>query len=171
MKRTLMMTAAFLFAGQMAFAALSTNTVVSDLTGLGYTRIEIKTGPTQMKVEAIRGTEKLEIIYDIETGAVLKQEIGEVYQGENTTPGVEIKTDDEDFVDGNDDDNDEDEVEDNDNDDHENEDDNDSDDNNDDDEDDNDGDDGDDDGSEDDSDEDSDDGSDDDSDDDGSDND
>ena len=168
MKRTLMMTAAFLFAGQMAFAALSTNTVVSDLTGLGYTRIEIKTGPTQMKVEAIRGTEKLEIIYDIETGAVLKQEIGEVYQGENTTPGVEIKTDDEDFVDGNDDDNDEDEVEDNDNDDHENEDDNDSDDNNDDDEDDNDGDD---DGSEDDSDEDSDDGSDDDSDDDGSDND
>lgn len=171
MKRTLMMTAAFLFAGQMAFAALSTNTVVSDLTGLGYTRIEIKTGPTQMKVEAIRGTEKLEIIYDIETGAVLKQEIGEVYQGENTTPGVEIKTDDEDFVDGNDDDNDEDEVEDNDNDDHENEDDNDRDDNNDDDEDDNDGDDGDDDGSEDDSDEDSDDGSDDDSDDDGSDND
>ena len=170
MKRTLMMTAAFLFAGQMAFAALSTNTVVSDLTGLGYTRIEIKTGPTQMKVEAIRGTEKLEIIYDIETGAVLKQEIGEVYQGENTTPGVEIKTDDEDFVDGNDDDNDEDEVEveDNDNDDHENEDDNDRDDNNDDDEDDNDGDD---DGSEDDSDEDSDDGSDDDSDDDGSDND
>ena len=168
MKRTLMMTAAFLFAGQMAFAALSTNTVVSDLTGLGYTRIEIKTGPTQMKVEAIRGTEKLEIIYDIETGAVLKQEIGEVYQGENTTPGVEIKTDDEDFVDGNDDDNDEDEVEDNDNDDHENEDDNDSDDNNDDDEDDNDGDD---DGSEDDSDEDSDDGSDDASDDGGSDND
>ena len=168
MKRTLMMTAAFLFAGQMAFAALSTNTVVSDLTGLGYTRIEIKTGPTQMKVEAIRGTEKLEIIYDIETGAVLKQEIGEVYQGENTTPGVEIKTDDEDFVDGNDDDNDEDEVEDNDNDDHENEDDNDSDDNNDDDEDDNDGDD---DGSEDDSDEESDDGSDDASDDDGSDND
>ena len=106
MKRTLMMTAAFLFAGQMAFAALSTDTVVSDLTGLGYTRIEIKTSPTQMKVEAIRGTEKLEIIYDIETGAVLKQEMGKVYQGENTTPGVEIATDDDDFVDGNDDGND-----------------------------------------------------------------
>ena len=106
MKRTLLMTAAFLFAGQMAFAALSTDTVVSDLTGLGYTRIEIKTGPTQMKVEAIRGTEKLEIIYDIETGAVLKQETGVVYQGENTTPGVEIATDDDDFVDGNDDGND-----------------------------------------------------------------
>ena len=106
MKRTLMMTAAFLFAGQMAFAALSTDTVVSDLTGQGYTRIEIKTGPTQMKVEAIRGTEKLEIVYDIETGAVLSQETGEVYQGENTTPGVEIATDDDDFVDGSDDGND-----------------------------------------------------------------
>ena len=106
MKRTLMMTAAFLFAGQMAFAALSTDTVVSDLTGQGYTRIEIKTGPTQMKVEAIRGTEKLEIVYDIETGAVLSQETGEVYQGENTTPGVEIGTDDDDFVDGSDDGND-----------------------------------------------------------------
>ena len=102
MKRTLMMTAAFLFAGQMAFAALSTDTVVSELKGQGYTRIEIKTGPTQMKVEAIRGTEKLEIVYDIETGAVLKKEIGEVYQGENTTPGVQISKDNDDFIDGDD---------------------------------------------------------------------
>ena len=104
MKRTLMMTAAFLIAGQMAFAAISTNTVVTDLQGQGYTRIEIKTGPTQMKVEAIRGTEKLEIVYDIETGAILKQESGEIYQGENTTPGVQISKDDDDFVDGKDDD-------------------------------------------------------------------
>ena len=117
MKRTLMMTAAFVFAGQMAFAALSTDSVVNDLTGQGYTRIEIKTGPTQMKVEAIRGTEKLEIVYDLETGAVLEQETGEIYQGENTAPGVEISTDDEDFVDGSDDGDDDSAEEDNDDDD------------------------------------------------------
>ena len=112
MKRTLMMTAAFIFGGHMAFAALTTDTVVTDLTALGYTRIEIKTGPTQMKVEAIRGTEKLEVIYDIESGDILKQEIESVDAGDDIAPGVEISTDDEDFVDGDDDDQDEDEDED-----------------------------------------------------------
>ena len=96
----------------MAFAALTTDTVVTDLTALGYTRIEIKTGPTQMKVEAIRGTEKLEVIYDIESGDILKQEIESVDAGDDIAPGVEISTDDEDFVDGDDDDQDEDEDED-----------------------------------------------------------
>ena len=96
----------------MAFAALTTDTVVTDLTALGYTRIEIKTGPTQMKVEAIRGTEKLEVIYDIDSGDILKQEIESVDAGDDIAPGVEISTDDEDFVDGDDDDQDEDEDED-----------------------------------------------------------
>ena len=112
MKRTLMMTAAFIFGGHMAFAALTTDTVVTDLTALGYTRIEIKTGPTQMKVEAIRGTEKLEVIYDIDSGDILKQEIESVDAGDDIAPGVEISTDDEDFVDGDNDDQDEDEDED-----------------------------------------------------------
>lgn len=112
MKRTLMMTAAFIFGGHMAFAALTTDTVVTDLTALGYTRIEIKTGPTQMKVEAIRGTEKLEVIYDIESGDILKQEIETVDAGDDIAPGVEISTDDEDFVDGDDDEDDIDEDED-----------------------------------------------------------
>ena len=112
MKRTLMMTAAFIFGGHMAFAALTTDTVVTDLTALGYTRIEIKTGPTQMKVEAIRGTEKLEVIYDIESGDILKQEIETVDAGDDIAPGVEISTDDEDFVDGDDDEDDVDEDED-----------------------------------------------------------
>lgn len=114
MKRTLMMTAAFIFGGHMAFAAMTTDSIVSDLTEQGYTRIEIKTGPTQIKVEAIRGTEKLEVIYDIESGKVLKQETEVVEAGDDTAPGVEISSDDEDFVDGSDEDEDED---DNDNDD------------------------------------------------------
>ena len=96
----------------MAFAAITTDTVVSDLTALGYTRIEIKTGPTQMKVEAIRGTEKLEVIYDIESGEILKQEIETVNAGDDTAPGVELSTDDDDFLDGSDDDEDDDNDED-----------------------------------------------------------
>lgn len=117
MKRTLLCTAAFIFAGHMAFAAITADSVVTDLLADGYTRIEVKQGPTQIKVEAIRGTEKLEIVYDIESGAILKQEVETVRPGENTAPGVRIRDRDEDFVDGDDDNNDEDENDDDDNDD------------------------------------------------------
>lgn len=117
MKRTLLSTAAFIFAGHMAFAAISSDSVVTSLLADGYTRVEVKQGPMQIKVEAIRGTEKLEIVYDIETGAILKQEVETVRPGENTAPGVSIRDRDEDFVDGEDDSNDDDEDDDNDNDD------------------------------------------------------
>jgi hypothetical protein len=167
MKRTLMLTVAMVFAGHMAFAAISPDTIATDLAAQGYTRIEIKQGLTQIKVEAIRGTEKLEVIYDIETGAVLKSETGEVYQGENTSAGVEISTEDHDFVDGDDNDDDHEGDDDHDGDDDDDEgDDDEGDDDGDDDESDDDGDDNDDDG--DDSDDDGDDGDDDDSDDDNS---
>lgn len=100
MKRTLMMTVALIFAGHTAFAAITAETIAADLTEQGYTRIEIRQGPTQTKVEAIRGTETLEVVYDTETGDVLKSETGVVYQGENTTPGIEVSVRDRDFVDG-----------------------------------------------------------------------
>jgi hypothetical protein len=106
MKRTLMMTAALIFAGSMSFAAINTDTIATDLQAQGYTRVEIKKGISQIKVEAIRGTEKLEVIYDIETGAILKQEVETVRPGENTAPGVSVRERNRDFVRvrGNDDD-------------------------------------------------------------------
>ena len=100
MKRTLLFSVAAMFAGHMAFAAISTDTITADLLAQGYTRVEIKQGPTQIKVEAVRGTETLELVYDIESGAILKTDTGEVYPGENTTPGVEVSTGGRDFVDG-----------------------------------------------------------------------
>lgn len=99
MKRNLMLAAAFILFGTVA-SALTADEVVQDLVGQGYTRVEVKTGPTQIKVEAIRGTEKLEVIYDSVTGAVLKSETGVVERSDDVTPGVEVSDRNHDFIKG-----------------------------------------------------------------------
>ncbi len=100
MKKHLLTTAAVLglFAGAAA-ATPFTDQVVSGLQAQGFDHIEIVEGSTQLKVEAIRGTTTFEIIYDLATGTVLKQETGTVEAGTDATPGVEIASDDGDFVD------------------------------------------------------------------------
>lgn len=75
-----------------------TDQVVSGLQAQGFTRIEVKEGPTQIKVEAIQGTTKVEYVYDIRTGDVLSQETERVDGDDDTRPGVEIDQEDEDFV-------------------------------------------------------------------------
>ncbi|MCU0900609.1 MAG: PepSY domain-containing protein [Cypionkella sp.] len=81
-----------------AALALTPEQVVSDLQAQGYTRVEVRIGPTQMKVEAIRGTEKLEVIYDRSTGSVLKTERERVEPDDSTTPGVSVRERGRDFV-------------------------------------------------------------------------
>lgn len=99
-------------------SALTTDDVIAAFEADGFTRIEVKQGPTQIKVEAIRGTEKVETIYDAETGEVLKSEVETVGPNENVTPGISIRNRDKDFVDvGEDDDDDDDDEDDNDDDD------------------------------------------------------
>lgn len=78
--------------------ALTADEAVADLRAAGFTRIEVKVGATQMKVEAIRGTEKLEVVYDRVSGAVLKSEVETVGAGETTAPGVSVRNRDRDFV-------------------------------------------------------------------------
>lgn len=78
--------------------ALTADEAVADLRAAGFTRIEVKVGATQMKVEAIRGTEKLEVVYDRVSGAVLKSEVETVGAGETTAPGVSVRNRDSDFV-------------------------------------------------------------------------
>ena len=75
-----------------------TDQVVSGLQAQGFTRIEVKEGPTQIKVEAIQGTTKVEYVYDIRTGDVLSTETERVDGDDDTRPGVEIEREDEDFV-------------------------------------------------------------------------
>jgi hypothetical protein len=111
--RLTLLIAAFAFSGSMALAALSTQDVIDGLNAQGYTRVEVKVGPTQTKVEAIRGTEKLEVVYDNASGSTLKSEVGTVEAGDDTAPGVSIRNRKNDFVDGADD-GDEDENDDND---------------------------------------------------------
>lgn len=91
--------AALLLSGGAALA-LTSQELADQMTAAGYTRVEVKTGPTQIKVEAIRGTEKVETIYDAATGAVLSREFELVDAGDDTRPGVEIRDRDEDFTDG-----------------------------------------------------------------------
>lgn len=103
MKIKLLMTvSALVLSTSMAFAALNTETVVTGLKADGYTRIEVKTGPTQTKVEAINGTEKLEVIYDNATGNELKREVGTVGLLENITEGVFYDDRSRDFISGDD---------------------------------------------------------------------
>lgn len=83
--------------GQMALA-LTPDEVIADMRSAGYTRVEVRVGPTQIKVEAIRGTEKLEVIYDKETGRVLKTETEAVEADDNTAPGVSVRERGSDFV-------------------------------------------------------------------------
>jgi hypothetical protein len=100
MKKLLLTTTAFfgLLAG-VASATPFTDQVITGLQAQGFDHIEIVQGVTQLKVEAIRGTSTVEIVYDLATGTVLKQETGTVEPGNDTTPGVEIASDDTDFVD------------------------------------------------------------------------
>ena len=81
-----------------AMASSFTDQIVAGLQSQGFARIEILEGTTQVKVEAIRGTTKLELIYDLATGAVLKQETATIDGTEDVTPGVEIETEDGDFI-------------------------------------------------------------------------
>ncbi|WP_157791995.1 PepSY domain-containing protein [Pseudorhodobacter sp. MZDSW-24AT] len=80
--------------------ALTAEQAIADLQAAGYSRVEVKRGLSQMKVEAIRGTEKLELVLDRATGAVLKREQETVRPGETTTPGVSIRDRNRDFVRG-----------------------------------------------------------------------
>lgn len=98
MKKTFISAVIATFAGTMTFAQSATDQIINDLTGQGFERIEIDNGLGQIKVEAIRGTQKLEVVYDRATGSIIKQEVERVRAGEDTRPGIEIRDRDRDFV-------------------------------------------------------------------------
>lgn len=98
MKKLTALTAGLLMMATTTFAQVTPQALATDYQAQGYTRVEIKTGPTQIKVEAIRGTTKTEVIYDKATGAVLKSETEAVDGDDNTRPGVSIRNRNRDFV-------------------------------------------------------------------------
>jgi hypothetical protein len=100
--RVKLMAAAFILSGTMAFAAVTSDDLVAQYRADGYTWIEVKTGLTQIKVEAVKGSEKIEVIYDKETGAVLKRETETASVQDQGRTGVQTDTRSRDFVDGRD---------------------------------------------------------------------
>ncbi|MGQ0563458.1 MAG: PepSY domain-containing protein [Gemmobacter sp.] len=96
--RLILLATVLALSGGMAAAAISTQGLIDDLGAQGYTRVEVKVGPTQTKIEAIRGAEKLEVVYDNATGTTLKSEVEAVRPGEDTAPGVSIRNRGRDFV-------------------------------------------------------------------------
>ncbi|OWY04872.1 hypothetical protein B6V73_02055 [Thioclava sp. JM3] len=105
MKSTLAVLAAFAVSAHMAQAEVSTDGIAADLQANGFTSIEIKVGPTQVKAEGYNpdGT-KIEVVYDRETGKIQKQETYRTRAGEDMTQGVSVRQQSEDFYDGSEDD-------------------------------------------------------------------
>ena len=103
MKYTIPIATAFALWMGAAHADDFTDTIVANLKELGYNYIEIKNGPSQVKVEAIRGDEELEVIYDRATGKILKQETERADADDRGDSGIEIRSTDRDFLDDDDD--------------------------------------------------------------------
>jgi len=107
--RLMLCTALVLGSGGAAFAQVSAQQLADDFVAQGYTYVEVKDAPTQVKVEAIRGDTKVETVFDKATGAVLSTETQFADADEVGRVGVEIDREDDDFAgDDADDDSDED---------------------------------------------------------------
>ena len=94
MKRIFALAATFAFFFNHAFAAITASDLVQTYQDSGYTRIEVTTGATQFKVEAVKEGQKIEVIYDIETGNILRMETKTLDPSIVVTPGVSIKAGD-----------------------------------------------------------------------------
>lgn len=113
--KLMMFTAAMALSSTMAFAAITGNDVVASYQAEAYSYIQVKEGPTQIKVEAIKDGQKIEVIYDKASGAVLKSETSTANPNEATRTGVFVRqvgrdfdrdgNGDDDSLDDNDDDN------------------------------------------------------------------
>ena len=77
-------------------AAITPQELASRYQSEGYTRVEIDYRGDRAEVEAIRGDLKIERLYDLGTGAVIREERDRVDNDDNTRPGVYVRQDDDD---------------------------------------------------------------------------
>jgi len=80
-----------------AFAAIDGNELADAYLAEGYTFVEVKVGPTQTKVEAIKGGIKVEVIYDNETQDIIKREQESADADEIDRQGKEVRKVNRDF--------------------------------------------------------------------------
>ena len=101
--RLMLFTAVMALSTGMAAAAITRSDVVTTYQNKGYTYIEVKEGPTQIKVEAIMGSAYVEVVYDKASGDVVSSESGTASAEDAAQKGVSISTVDRDFQVGDDD--------------------------------------------------------------------
>jgi hypothetical protein len=102
--RLMMFTAAAALSGTMAFAAINPQTLADAYIAEGYSYVEVKVGPTQTKLEAVKGDRKVEVVYDNATGQPIKQEFENADDDYVGRTGIEIEDSRRDFLDDDDDD-------------------------------------------------------------------
>lgn len=90
MKPTLALAAVLALVSGAALADV-TQQVIDGLKANGFERIEIQRSASTLKVEATRGTEKLEQIIDRATGEILKQETERLRPGERLSEALSIR--------------------------------------------------------------------------------
>ena len=115
--RLMMFTAVAALSGSMALAAINPQALADAYIREGYSYVEVKVGPTQTKLEAVKGTRKVEVIYDNASGQPVKQEFENAAADDLGRSGIEIENSRRDFLDDDDDDADEDDDADDDDDD------------------------------------------------------
>lgn len=79
--------AAALLASNAAYAQSSADSTRAQLSGMGYTNIEIERVGNNYKVEAVRGTQKRLITYDALTGEILSDVSRRENRSERTNRG------------------------------------------------------------------------------------
>jgi hypothetical protein len=97
--RLMTFTAAIALSAGMAHAAIDARSLADSYVAEGYSYVEVKIGPTQVKVEAVRAARMIEVVYDSATGAVIDWEEEAVDDDYAGLTGVEISEEDEDFED------------------------------------------------------------------------
>jgi hypothetical protein len=105
--KLMMFTAAAALSANIAFAAINPQALADAYIKEGYTYVEVKVGPTQTKLEAVKGDRKVEVIYDNASGKPIKTEFEDADDDYAGKSGVEIEDTDRDFTDSDDADDDE----------------------------------------------------------------
>lgn len=82
---------ALVLLGGMASAQSSVDSLIADLQSQGFTSFEVKNGATQSKVEAVRGTEQVEVVIDRASGAVLSTEVGVASARDQGRVGISVR--------------------------------------------------------------------------------
>ncbi|WP_126974623.1 PepSY domain-containing protein [Frigidibacter oleivorans] len=104
MHKTLLLAPALALIAMPLSAQSLTRDLIERLRSEGFTRIEIDRNASTTEVEAIRGSQKVELLVDNATREILRRETGPVDDDDDTRPGVEIDDRNDDRNDDRDDD-------------------------------------------------------------------